>query len=65
MDFETETAIRCAPPQIRVDPALKDETYTTTRFDMFQIVDGKSSDIGTPPLKAPDQRELPRRTSGA
>ena len=24
-----------------VDPALKDETYTTTWFDMFRIVNGK------------------------
>ena len=42
-----------------VDPALKDETYTTTWFDMFRIVDGKivehwdSATKGPGPTRAP------------
>jgi predicted SnoaL-like aldol condensation-catalyzing enzyme len=42
-----------------VDPALKDETYTTTWFDMFRIVNGKivehwdSATKGPGPTRAP------------
>ena len=42
-----------------VDPALKDETYTTTWFDMFRIVNGKivehwdSATKGAGPTRAP------------
>jgi len=42
-----------------VDPALNDETYTTTWFDMFRIVNGKivehwdSATKGSGPTRAP------------
>jgi predicted SnoaL-like aldol condensation-catalyzing enzyme len=42
-----------------VDPTLKDETYTTTWFDMFRIVNGKivehwdSATKGAGPTRAP------------
>ena len=44
-----------------VDAALKNETYTTTWFDMFSSWMGKLVEQWDSPLKAPDQRELPRR----
>jgi predicted SnoaL-like aldol condensation-catalyzing enzyme len=44
-----------------VDPALKDETYTTTWFDMFRIVNGKIVEHWDSATKGPGPTRPPAK----